>query len=149
MLDFVPLEDGQKSRRLYALYRHYFNHGEAEAWVALFAPDGSFARLNPSAAASGQAANPAGAVAGRKAPMEMALGRRKMFQGLARHQQTDMVITPGADAGHASSVSFTLLTDWREGPGKIRAVGDCHAEFVRLPEGWRLRSLTLSTLPRS
>jgi hypothetical protein len=149
MLDFVPVEDEQKIRRLYALYCHYFNHGEAEAWVDLFAPDGSFARLNPSAAAPGQTANPAGATVGHAALMEMARGRREMFQGLVRHQQTDIVVTPGQDADHASGVSFILLTDWRDGPGKIRAVGDCHAEFVRLPEGWRFRSITLSTLPRS
>ncbi|PJN96328.1 hypothetical protein CNY89_03185 [Amaricoccus sp. HAR-UPW-R2A-40] len=149
MLDFVPVEDEQKIRRLYALYCHYFNHGEAEAWVDLFAPEGSFRRLNPSAAAPGQAANPAGAVAGHKALMEMARGRREMFQGLVRHQQTDIVVTPGEDADRASGVSFILLTDWRDGPGKIRAVGDCHAEFVRLAQGWRFSSITLSTLPRS
>lgn len=150
MLDFVPVEDEQRIRRLYALYCHYFNHGEAERWVALFAPDGSFRRLNPSAAAApGQAVNPAGAVTGHQALMEMARGRREMFQGLVRHQQTDVVIIPGEDADRASGISFILLTDWREGPGKIRAVGDCHAEFVRTPEGWRFQSITLSTLPRS
>jgi hypothetical protein len=71
-----------------------------------------------------------------------------MFLGLVRHQQTDAVITPGEDSDHASGISFILLTDWRDGPGKLRAVGDCHAEFVRLPEGWRFQSITLSTLPR-
>lgn len=149
MLDFVPVEDEQKIRRLYALYCHYFNHGEAEAWVDLFTPDGSFERLNPSAASPGQTINPAGAILGHAALTQMARGRRETFQGLMRHQQTDIVITPGKDADHATGISFILLTDWRDGPGKIRAVGDCHAEFARLADGWRFRSISLSTLPRS
>jgi hypothetical protein len=148
MLDFVSPEDEQRIRRLYALYCHYFNHGEAEKWTALFAPDGRFIRLNPSAAAAGQTSNPAGSTEGHAALLELARGRREMFLGLVRHQQTDAVITPGEDSDHASGISFILLTDWRDGPGKLRAVGDCHAEFVRLPEGWRFQSITLSTLPR-
>lgn len=149
MRDFVPLEDEQRIRRLYALYCHYFNHGEAEKWVALFAPDGRFSRLNASTAAPGQAANPAGTTEGHAALLELALGRREMFKGLVRHQQTDIVITPGAGPERAEGISFILLTDWRDGPGKLRAVGDCHAEFVRLTEGWRFQSISLSTLPRS
>lgn len=148
MPDFVPVEDEQRIRRLYALYCHYFNHGEAEKWVGLFAPDGSFRRLNASAAAPGQTANPAGTTTGHAALLELALGRREMFKGLVRHQQTDVVITPGATPDRADGISFILLTDWRDGPGKLRAVGDCAATFIRLPDGWRFQSIALSTLPR-
>jgi SnoaL-like domain len=149
LLGFVAVEDEQTIRRLLALYCHYFNHGEAEKWVELFAPEGTFERLNASTAASGQTANAAGATQGHAALLELANGRREMFRGLVRHQQTDAVITPGPDADHAESISFILLTDWRDGPGKLRAVGDCHARYVRLPHGWRFQSITLSTLPRS
>lgn len=148
LLDFMPLADEQKILRLYALYCHYFNHGAAQEWVGLFAPDGTFTRTNPSSPGAGHAANPAGSTQGHAALMALALHRRDLFRGLVRHQQTDMVITPGADADHAEGRSFILLTDWREGPGTIRALGDCHAQFVRLPEGWRFQSITLSTLPR-
>ena len=81
--------------------------------------------------------------------VELAKGRREMFKGLVRHQQTDMVIEPGTDGDHARGKSFILVTDWRDGPGRLAAVGDCDAEFVRTPEGWRFASITLSTLPRA
>lgn len=144
----IAVEDEREIHRLYALYCHYFNHGEASKWVALFAPDGSFTRENPSAAVPGQQVNPAGTTKGHAALMEMALGRREMFKGLVRHQQTDIVLNRGQDVDHASGISFILLTDWRDGPGKIRAVGDCFAEFIRTDEGWRFQSIRLSTLPR-
>lgn len=149
MLDrFIAAEDERRILRLYALYCHYFNHGEAENWVSLFAPDGSFTRLNPSTAAPGKAANPAGTTKGHVDLMSMALSRREMFQGRVRHQQTDIVITLGTDENRASGISFILLTDWREGAGLLRSVADCQAEFVRLPEGWRFQSIGISTLPR-
>jgi hypothetical protein len=147
--DCIPAEDERRIKRLYALYCHYFNHGEAEKWVELFAPDGSFTRLNPSAAMPRKTANPAGSTIGHEALLELARGRREMFRGLVRHQQTDIVLTQGADSDHADGISFILLTDWREGPGLLRAVGDCKASFVRLAEGWRFQSIELSTLPRS
>lgn len=147
--DVMPVDDERQIYRLYALYCHYFNHGEAEKWASLFAPDGSFMRLNPSTAAPGQKANPAGRTVGHAALVEMALSRREMFKGQVRHQQTDIIITPGCDTNHANGISLILLTDWRDGPGRLRSVGDCHAEFVRLSEGWRFKSIELSTLPRS
>ncbi|WP_170297786.1 nuclear transport factor 2 family protein [Paracoccus litorisediminis] len=143
----LPVEDEQAILRLYALYCHYFNHGEARKWVELFAPDGSFTRLNPSATAPGQIANPAGSTTGHAALMEMALGRREMFRGLVRHQQTDIVLNPGPGPDRAEGISYILLTDWRDGPGKIRAVGDCFATFIRASGDWRFQSIELSTLP--
>lgn len=144
----IPAEDERAIHRLYALYCHYFNHGEAAHWAALFAPDGRFTRLNPSTAAPGQQANPAGSVVGHAALLDMAHARREMFRGLVRHQQTDIVLNAGPDADHATGISFILLTDWRDGPGKLRAVGDCLAEFTRTANGWRFQSITLATLPQ-
>lgn len=144
---FIPIEDERRIQRLYALYCHYFNHGEAEKWVSLFAPDGRFTRLNASTAAPGQQANPAGSTIGHEKLLEMAFSRREMFKGMVRHQQTDIVITQGGDADHANGVSFILLTDWREGAGKLRSVGDCRAQFTRLSQGWRFQSIELNTLP--
>ncbi|MCT7667780.1 nuclear transport factor 2 family protein [Shinella kummerowiae] len=146
--DFIPAEDERRIHRLYALYCHHFNHGNAENWVGLFAPDGSFTRLNPSSAVPGKTANPAGTTTGHDALLELAMARREMFRGLVRHQQTDIVLTSGKDADHADGISFILLTDWRDGQGLLRAVGDCRASFVRLPQGWRFQSIELSTLPR-
>lgn len=80
--------------------------------------------------------------------MELALGRRALIKGLVRHQLTDIVIEPGIDADHAKGRSFILVTDWRDGPGRIAALGDCETEFVRTPQGWRFASILLRTLPR-
>lgn len=146
---FLPVEDERRILRLHALYCHYFNHGEAENWASLFAEDGSFTRLNAGAKQHGNFGNPAGTVKGRDDLIAMAQGRREMFKGLVRHQQTDMVIEPGRDHDHAVGKSFILVTDWRDGPGRLAAVGDCAAEFVRTPAGWRFLSITLATLPRT
>lgn len=148
-MKFIAIDDERRILRLYALYCHTFNHGEAEAWADLFSEDGVFERLNASAAQHGGSGVGSGAVRGRAALLDMAKGRRELFKGLVRHQQTDMIVEPGEDADHARGRSFILVTDWRDGPGRLQAVGDCAAEFVRTPQGWRFRSITLSTLPKA
>lgn len=147
-MEFLPVEDERQILRLYALYCHYFNHGEAEAWANLFTEDGSFTRLHTGAKQHGNFGNPAGTITGHAAMIEMQLGRKEMFKGKVRHFQTDMVITPGKDADHAVGKSFILVTDWRDGPGRTSGVGDCAAEFVRTPKGWRFSSIKLGTMPR-
>lgn len=148
MQHFINVEDERRILRLYALYCHTFNHGEAEGWAGLFTTDGSFTRLNAGAKQHGNFGNPAGTTAGTENLIAMAKGRRELFKGLVRHQQTDMVIEPGKNVDHANGRSFILVTDWRDGPGRLAAVGDCTAEFVRTADGWRFASITLSTLPR-
>ena len=148
MQGFIDLEDERRILRLYALYCHTFNHGEAEAWAALFSADGRFTRLNAGAKQHGNFGNPAGTTSGTENLIEMAKGRRELFKGLVRHQQTDMVIEPGKNVDHATGRSIILVTDWRDGPGRLAAVGDCTAEFVRTAGGWCFANITLSTLPR-
>ena len=47
MLDsFIDPEDERRIHRLYALYCHFFAHGEPEEWVSIFTPDGVFAKLS-------------------------------------------------------------------------------------------------------
>jgi hypothetical protein len=147
-MKFIDIDDERQIVRLFALYCHTFNHGAAEEWAGLFAADGRFTRLNAGAVQHGNFGNPAGTVAGTENLIEMAKGRREMFKGLVRHQQTDMIVEPGPDKDHAVAKSFILVTDWRDGPGRLAAVGDCTAEFVRTANGWRFQSITLSTLPR-
>ena len=146
---FISPEDEQHIRRLYALYCHHFNHGNAEEWVSLFTEDGSFTRLNAGAKQHGNFGNPAGTTLGHDDLLKLALGRREMFKGLVRHQQTDMVIRPGRDTDEALGRSLILVTDWRDGPGRLAAVGECDAMFRRTGQGWRFVSITLNTLPRS
>ena len=148
-MKFLPVEDERQILRLYALYCHTFNHGEVEAWAAIFAPDGAFTRLNAGATQHGNFGNPSGSTIGTEDLIALAKGRREMFKGMVRHQQTDMIIEPGDGPDHARGKSFILVTDWRDGPGRLAALGDCAAEFVRTAVGWRFKSITLSTFPRA
>lgn len=143
--DFVDPEDERRIRRLYALYCHFFAHGTPEDWVSIFTPDGVFAKLSASQGGLGTSAQ---TVEGHAALREMTLGRREMFQGQVRHQQTDIVILPGEDADSAVGHSLILVTDWRSGAGRLAALGTCKADFKRTEQGWRFARIELSALPK-
>ncbi|WP_370301440.1 nuclear transport factor 2 family protein [Pseudooceanicola sp.] len=146
MLDsFVDPEDERRIHRLYALYCHFFAHGEPEEWVSIFTPDGVFAKLSASQGGLGTSAQ---TVEGHAALLEMTKGRREMFQGQVRHQQTDIVILPGADADSAVGHSLILVTDWRSGQGRLAALGSCKSEFKRIAAGWRFQRIELTALPK-
>ncbi len=147
MLDsFVAPEDERRIRRLYALYCHYFAHGAPEDWVSIFTPDGVFAKLTASQGGLGTTAQ---TVEGSAELLEMTMGRREMFQGQVRHQQTDIVILPGDDADSAVGHSLILVTDWRSGQGRLAALGTCKAEFRRTEAGWRFKRIELTALPKT
>jgi hypothetical protein len=145
MLDeFIDPDDERKILRLYALYCHFFAHGQPEDWVSIFTPDGVFAKLSASQGGLGTEAQ---TVTGGAALLEMTLGRREMFQGQVRHQQTDIVILPGKDVDSATGRSLILVTDWRSGAGRLAALGTCEATFQRTAQGWRFARIELSALP--
>lgn len=145
MEELLPIEDERQIRRLYARYCHGFAHGSAEDWVDIFALDGVFEKRNPSHGGLGTAAE---YVQGHDELMKMILGRREKFSGLVRHQQTDILLSPGPSANEAKGVSLILVTDWREGAGRLAALGHCTARFVNGPTGWRFAHLVLDTLPK-
>ncbi|MFV0493421.1 MAG: nuclear transport factor 2 family protein [Pseudorhodobacter sp.] len=145
MIDaFIDHEDERRILRLYALYCHFFAHGDPEDWVSIFTPDGVFEKRNASQGGLGTSAQ---TVQGHAALRDMTLGRRTMFRNQVRHQQTDIVITPGTDPDHAVGKSLILVTDWRSGAGRLAALGSCDATFRRMTEGWRFARITLSSLP--
>jgi hypothetical protein len=45
--------------------------------------------------------------------------------------------------GHARA----LITDWREGPGKIAMFGKYDVRFRRTDVGWRISDMTVRVLP--
>lgn len=142
---FVAPEDERRIRRLYALYCHYFAHGEPDDWVSIFTPDGVFAKLSASQGGLGTTAQ---TVEGSAELLEMTVGRRELFQGQVRHQQTDIVIVPGGDDDSAIGHSLILVTDWRSGQGRLAALGTCKAEFRRTDAGWRFQRIELTALPK-
>jgi len=143
----LSLEDERQIIRLMNLYCHYINDGNAEEWAGLFSENGCFERLNPSPASVGGLETPAGATEGRDALHELMIGRRKIFRGLVRHQNSDIVLFKGDHDDHAVGRSTMLITDWRDGPGRVSVITDCRSEFVRKPDGWRIQSVRLKTLP--
>jgi len=118
---------------LFARYCHSVDHGEADAWAALFAPDGSFE------------------VAGI-----MRLDGTEQLRGMPgvdseqgggkwRHQVTNLVIEPGAEEDTASVRAYGLVTDWRDG-GKPVSFTDYEIVLRRLTGAWRIQSL-LARMP--
>lgn len=141
---FLDFEDERAILRLYAKYCHYFAHGEPEHWVEIFTDDGVFEKRNPSHGGLGTSAE---RIEGHAGLIEMTNGRRSKFNGQVRHQQTDIIIEPGAGADEAVGKSLILVTDWRDGAGRLAALGTCDAEFRRTEDGWRFSRITLSSLP--
>ena len=117
---------------LFARYCHSVDHGEADAWAALFAPDGSFEvagvmRLE-------------GAEQLRSMPGVVA----NHGEGKWRHQVTNLAIEPGAEVDTASVRAYGLVTDWREG-GKPVSFTDYEILLRRLGGAWRIQTLLART----
>jgi len=118
---------------LFARYCHFVDHGEADAWAALFAPDGSFEvagimRLE----GTDQLRGMPGVVT-------------EQGGGKWRHQVTNLVIEPGTGADQASVRAYGLVTDWREG-GKPVSFTDYEIVLRRLDGAWRIQTL-LARMP--
>lgn len=149
MDDFLDAEDERRILRLCAQYCHYFSHGLAEDFAALFTPEGRFTRLYAGAAQHGNFGNPAGSVQGTADLTALVRQRAGVFRNMVRHHQTDIVVRPGKDGDHAVAKSYMLVTDWRDGPGKLTGTAEVYAEFARTAAGWRFQSITLATHPRA
>lgn len=145
MTDLLPMEDERQIHHLYARYCHGFAHGSAQDWVDIFAADGVFEKHNPSHGGLGTSAE---RVQGHADLMKMILGRREKFRGQVRHQQTDILLSPGKSRDEASGVSLILVTDWRDGSGRLAGLGHCTASVARGADGWRFTHLLLNTLPK-
>jgi hypothetical protein len=72
---------------------------------------------------------------------------QQKFRRLVHHQMTDFYVEPGASADEAMGHSRALVTDWRDGPGKISMLATYHTRFVRTPDGWLIQSMDCALLP--
>lgn len=118
---------------LFARYCHSVDHGEADAWAALFAPDGSFEvagimRLD-----------------GTEQLRDMPGVVSEQGGGKWRHQVTNLVIESGEEEDTASVRAYGLVTDWRDG-GKPVSFTDYEIVLRRLTGAWRIQSL-LARMP--
>ena len=64
-----------------------------------------------------------------------------------RHQQTNIAIDPDGP-NQAKSLSYGMITDWRDGPGKIAMFANYHNRFRKTGDGWRFTAVAIDLLPR-
>ena len=146
--DQLPIEDDMAIRFMFSKYGHLLDGGDAKGWGNLFTEDGSWTRVNSPSREKGGSGLPAETITGRNNLVQMAVdvvqGR---FNGLCRHQMTDVHIAAGEDVDTAHGMARALITDWNDGPGKLAMVGNYALVFARTAEGWRIRSIACTLVP--
>lgn len=144
----VRVEDELAMRNLLARYVHHADAGDLDGFAALFLEDGTWTRENSPPASQGGSGLPAQTMTGHaeiKVMIENSIIKR--FQRKFRHQMTDVLIEPGDGPDDARGRCRALITDWRDGPGKIAMCGSYTFRFARTPQGWRFRSVSVHVLP--
>jgi hypothetical protein len=116
--------------RLYALYGHTMDAGDAEGWASLFSPDGSWDRVE----------QPGGeAVFSVKGHADLTAFAREDYAargaGAGRHWMGNVLID--GDTTRAQGRSYGFLIQLIEGEVKWIAHGNFEDDFVKLDEGWR------------
>lgn len=143
----LPVDDELEIRSLFARYGHFADAGDPR-FVELFTEDASWTRANSPPAALGGSGLPPETIRGRDrllALMEDVM--KKKFRQRMHHQMTDFYVEPGAGVDEATGHARALITDWREGPGKIAMFGRYDLRFVRTGDGWRISDVTVQVLP--
>jgi len=144
----LPIHDELAIRDLFARYGHLADVGNP-AFVELFTEDATWTRANSPPQSQGGSGLPPETLRGRdKLRTMMTEVMQKRFKGLVRHQMTDFYVEPGETADDAIGHSRALITDWRDGPGKIAMFGTYTTRFSRTPAGWRIRDVTVEVLPK-
>ena len=144
---FVAPADELQIRNLIARYAYAIDGGETEAFASLFLEDGVWMRENAPPATQG-GSGPPQTVRGRSGLMDLIetaiIGR---FQRKARHQMTDVLVEPGPDENSAKVLYRALVTDWREGPGRVSMCVNYTAACVRTDNGWKFATVSARVLP--
>lgn len=144
----VAPADELQIRNLIARYAYATDGGEKEAFADLFLEDGAWTRANSPPAAQGGSGLPSQTVRGRTGLMELietAIIER--WQLKVRHQMTDVLVEPGPDETSARARFRAVVTDWREGAGRLAMSVDYTAACVRTDGGWKFATVTARVLP--
>lgn len=144
----LPVDDELEIRSLFARYGHLADAGDTNFGM-LFIEDGSWTRMNSGNAGQGGTGLPPETIRGRKAIVQQMMVEtvQRKFRGLVHHQMTDFYVEPGATGDQALSHARALITDWRDGPGKLSMFATYHIRFARTPDGWLMQSAECSLLP--
>ncbi|MDB5497416.1 MAG: hypothetical protein JWP28_1447 [Phenylobacterium sp.] len=144
---FVAPADELQIRNLIARYAYAIDGGEKEAFASLFLEDGAWSRENPPPATQ-DGSGPAQAVRGRAGLMALIeTATIPRWRLKARHQMTDVLVEPGADENSAKVLYRALVTDWREGPGRVAMSVNYTAACVRTDAGWKFATVSARVLP--
>ena len=114
----LTAQDYAEIQQLYARYNHAIDYGDAEAYAALFIPDGSFNKFK-----------------GHNALMSFIKNRKTTN---LRHWNTNLMIT-GTPEGANGSV-YMMFVDVAVRPPVITAAGKYQDTLVRTPQGWRFNA---------
>jgi len=143
----LPVDDELEIRSLFARYGHLADAGDPN-FVRLFTEDASWTRVNSPPAAHGGSGLPPETIRGHdKLAALMEDVMKKKFRQRMHHQMTDFYVVPGATADDAMGHARALITDWRDGPGKIAMFGKYDVRFRRTGDGWRISEVTVRVLP--
>lgn len=143
----LPVEDELEIRSVFARYGHLADAGDPN-FVQLFTEDATWTRLNSPPAAQGGSGLPPETIQGHGrllALMEEVM--KKKFRQRMHHQMTDFYVVPGAGTDDAMGHARALITDWRDGPGRIAMFGKYDVRFRRTPVGWRISDVKVRVLP--
>lgn len=148
MNPYLPVEDELAIRNLIARYAYAADAGDLDGFADLFTDDGSWTRENSPPAGQGGSGLPAETVSGRDA-LKLLIENSiiKKFDRKFRHQMTDVLVEATASPDGARARFRALITDWRDGPGKIAMCGQYSATFERTAKGWRFKSASVNVLP--
>jgi hypothetical protein len=145
--DVLAPADELQIRNLIARYAYAIDAGEKEAFASLFLEDGGWSRENPPPATQ-DGSGPAQAVRGRAGLMDLIeTATIPRWQLKARHQMTDVLVETGPDENSARVRYRALVTDWREGPGRVAMCVNYTAACVRTDDGWKFATVSARVLP--
>ena len=144
----VAPADELQIRNQIARYAYAVDGGEKEVFAGLFLEDGAWTREASPPVTQGGSGLPSQTIRGRTGLMgliQTAIIER--FQLKARHQMTDVLVEPGADANLARARFRALVTDWREGPGRVSMCVVYKAVLVRSDDGWKFATVRVRVWP--
>ena len=112
--------DHLEIQQLYARYNHTMDGGDAEGWADTFGADGMFRNAT-----------------GRDALVEFATNLHKNRIGIARHWNTNLVVTPTAEG--ADGTCYFMLWNTGVRPPTITVSGKYNDKLVKTADGWRFK----------
>jgi hypothetical protein len=128
----LTTEDRLDIAELFARYSRYVDRNQADDWLALFLPEGSFEIVGVMKLDGTEQ------LAGMPAMLAQQSG------GRWRHQITDLITEAGPDENSAIAVATGLITDWNR--GTLVGSADYRAGLRRVNGNWRIATLRAEML---